>query len=368
MKNGKIGVGIIGASPEKSWAAQAHIPALKTLPDFEICAVSTSRRETAEAAKRAFGVPFAYDNHAELISRPEVDIVLVAVRVPHHFELVNAALDAGKHVCCEWPLGNGLKEAEMLAAKALEKGLRNWVVLQLRSAPIFNYVRDLVNEGYIGDVLSTSLIGSALFWGSQIDKEHAFLFDKKNGVTALAVAHGHRSDVLCHALGEFDFLASTFENRQKKATIIETGETIAKTTEDQIAYSGVLQSGAVASVHYRGGLTRGTNFLWEINGSEGDLQIVDPLGRAGSPSLPLFCGKGQDKDLKPLAIPKEYFRVPRDAVPQHAYNIAQHWLRIAEDMRAGTQNCPGFDAAVIRHRMFDAIERSGTSGKRESYI
>ena len=368
MRNGRIGVGIIGASPEKSWAAQAHIPALKALSDFEICAVSTSRRESADAAKKAFGVPLAFDNHAELLSRSEVDIVLVSVRVPHHFELVNAALDAGKSVCCEWPLGNGLKEAETLAAKARKKGLRNWIVLQSRSSPVVNYIRDLVKDGYIGEILSTSVIGSALFWGKQIDKDHAFIFDRKNGVTPLAISHSHRIDAMCYALGEFKSLTATFENRQKTATIIETGETIAKTAEDQIAYSGVLQSGAVASVHYRGAMSRGLNLLWEINGSEGDLQIIDPAGHGQMPDVQFLCGKGQDKALKPLAIPGAYFGVPRDAVPGRIYNVAQHWLRIAQDMREETANNPSFEEAVVRHRMLDAIERSGASGRRESYL
>lgn len=367
MRNSKIGVGIIGASPDKSWAGQTHVPALKAVPAFEVCAVSTSRRESAEAAKKSFGVPLAFDNHSELVSRREVDLVVVSVRVPHHFELVSAALDAGKAVCCEWPLGNGLNEAVRLAAKAREKNVRNWVVLQSRSAPFVNRIRDLVKDGYIGEVLSTSIIGSALFWGTRIDKEHAFIFERKNGVTPLAVSHAHRIDALCYALGEFEFLAATFENRQRTATIIETGEIISKDVEDQIAYSGVLQGGAVASVHYRGAPSRGVNLLWEINGSEGDLQVIDPAGHAQMPDVQLLCGKGSDKDLRPLIIPEEYFLVPVSAVPGRAFNIAQHWTRIAQDFRDGTHSCPTFDDAVVRQRMLDAIERSGTSGKRESY-
>ncbi|CAN7620198.1 hypothetical protein LJR290_004680 [Variovorax sp. LjRoot290] len=53
----KIRVGIIGASPVRGWAAQAHIPALKSLADdFEITALSTSQRGSADAAGRLFGV------------------------------------------------------------------------------------------------------------------------------------------------------------------------------------------------------------------------------------------------------------------------------------------------------------------------
>src|SRR6184192_3820510 len=111
----RIRVGIIGANPDRGWAAQAHIPALRSLAaDFEITALSTSRRESADAASKLFAVPTAFDNHEELVNSPGVDVVAVTVKVPYHLELATAALGAGKSVYCEWPLGNGLDEAETL--------------------------------------------------------------------------------------------------------------------------------------------------------------------------------------------------------------------------------------------------------------
>jgi predicted dehydrogenase len=119
----RIRVGVIGANPDRGWATQAHIPALTSLSDdFEITALSTSRRESADAASQRFGVP-AFDNHQDLVNSPVVDVVAVTVKVPYHLELATAALGAGKAVYCEWPLGNGLKEAETLAALAKKKGV-----------------------------------------------------------------------------------------------------------------------------------------------------------------------------------------------------------------------------------------------------
>ena len=56
-----IGVGIIGANPDRSWALRAHIPALAALPQYKIQAVSTSRRESARAAATQFNIPLAFD-------------------------------------------------------------------------------------------------------------------------------------------------------------------------------------------------------------------------------------------------------------------------------------------------------------------
>src|SRR5438876_10922398 len=147
----RIRVGIIGANPDRGWAAQAHIPALTSLADdFEITALSTTRRETADAARELFGVPAAFDNHQELVNSPAVDVVAVTVKVPYHLELATAALEAGKAVYCEWPLGNGLEAAETLAALAKKQGVLAVAVLPARSAPAAAYVRDLGGGGYGG--------------------------------------------------------------------------------------------------------------------------------------------------------------------------------------------------------------------------
>src|SRR5437899_8919897 len=159
----RIRVGIIGANPGRGWAAQAHIPALRSLADdFEITALSTTRRESADTASKLFGVPAAFDNDQELVNSPVVDAVAVTVKVPYHLELATAALQAGKAVYCEWPLGNGLNAAATLAAMAKKLGVLAVAGLQARSAPAVAYVRDLVEQGFVGEVLSTTLVGSGM--------------------------------------------------------------------------------------------------------------------------------------------------------------------------------------------------------------
>src|SRR5438094_9464831 len=216
----RIRVGIIGANPDRGWAAQAHIPALKSLShDFEITALSTSRRESADAASKLFAVPVAFDNHQDLVNRRDVDVVAVTVKVPHHLELATAALDAGKAVYCEWPLGNGLDEARRLAALAKKKGVLAVAGLQARSAPSVAYVRDLIKQGYVGEVLSTTLVGSGMGWGSTVEPLNAYLNDRKNGATMLSIAVGHTADALCHCLGEVRELSATLAMRRVAFTI-----------------------------------------------------------------------------------------------------------------------------------------------------
>ena len=361
----RIRVGIIGANPDRGWAAQAHIPALKSLPaDFEITALSTTRRESADAAGRLFGVPAAFDNHQELVNSSSVDVVAVTVKVPHHLELATAALVAGKAVYCEWPLGNGLKEAETLAALAKKKGVLAVAGLQARSAAAVAYVRDLIKQGYVGEVLSTTLIGSGMGWGPMVEPFNVYLNDKKNGATMLSIALGHAADALCHCLGEVRELSATMTMRRKSFTVAGTGESKPMAADDQVAVSGLLEGGAAFSIHYRGGSSRGTNLLWEINGTEGDLQLTAQGGQAQLFEMTVRGGKGAQSSLEILAVPQEYRWAPPQ--PGLGTNVAQAYAHFARDYREGTHLCPTFEDAVTRHRMLNAIETAATTGRRQT--
>ena len=120
--NSKIRVGIIGANPNRGFASIAHIPALKTLRDFEITAVCTTRQDSADAAARHFGVPLAFSDAEKLAQHPDVDLVTVSVKVPDHYLPVMAAIEAGKHVYCEWPLGRNTDEAVRMLDAAKRQG------------------------------------------------------------------------------------------------------------------------------------------------------------------------------------------------------------------------------------------------------
>ncbi len=360
----RIRVGIVGASPKRGWAAQAHIPALRSLSDdFEITALSTSRRESADAASKLFEVPVAFDNHQELVNCAAVDVVAITVKVPHHLELATAALDAGKAVYCEWPLGNGLTEAETLAALARKKGVLAVAGLQARSAPPVAYVRDLIMQGYVGEVLSTTLVGSGMGWGPMVEPYNAYLNDKNNGATMLSIAVGHAADALCHCLGEVRELSATMAVRRTSFTIAETGERGPITAEDQVGVTGLLEGGPAFSIHYRGGVSRGTNLLWEINGTEGDLQLTAAGGQAQIFELTVRGGRGAQPAIEVLPVPEQYRWSPLQGP---STNVAQAYARFARDYRDGTHLCPTFDDAVTRHRLLHAIETAAATGQRQT--
>src|SRR5712692_3361536 len=156
----KIRVGIVGATVTQGgsgWGQNAHVPALKALPQYELKAICTSHEDTAKASAAAFGAERAFHKFTDMASDPEIDLIVVCVRVPGHRDLVMAGLQAGKPVLCEWPLGKNLVEAEEMADLASQRSIKTIVGLQARSAPAILYARDLVREGYIGEVLTANL-------------------------------------------------------------------------------------------------------------------------------------------------------------------------------------------------------------------
>jgi predicted dehydrogenase len=360
----KIGVGIVGASPDRGFASIAHIPALKALPEFEIVAVCTTRQESADATARHFGIPHAFVDAAQLARHAAVDLVAVTVNVPDHKMPVMAAIEAGKHVFCEWPLGRNTAEASGMLEAAERRRVRHAVGLQGQLSPAVAYARDLVAQGYVGRVQAATLIGCAANWGATIDR--AYQADLANGANLMTITGGHQIDALCCMLGEFREIAAFVVSQRDTIPLQATGEIVAKTAPDQLVVSGIIGDGIAVSFQIRGGMRRGTEFLCEIHGDAGDL-VLSATERASMQrqELRIQGGQGAGAGLADLAIPERYRWVP-SGVPQGSpYNVAQLYAKFAESIRGGTKMSPGFDAAVTRHRLIDAIQHASSSGQRQ---
>jgi predicted dehydrogenase len=368
MSATRFKVGIIGLQPGRSWAARSHIPALRALADtFEIAGVANTGRASAQAAATAMDLPRAFDSIDELIAAPEVDIVTVAVKVPDHLGLVKAVIAAGKHVYCEWPLGNGLAEAEEMAALAWARGILGVMGAQAPFAPEIAYLKQLIAENFVGDVLSTTLVarGGALQGGGTISsgKTYAYLLDRANGATLLTIPVGHTLAALTSVLGEVAEVSAVLATRRPTALALDTGETLSASAPDQVLVSGMLASGAPLSLHYRGGAPRGGDGLfWDIHGTSGDIRITGASGHPQMVALSLSGGRDEETVFRPLEVPAAYRSGwPEDTEPG---NVARLYAAMARDLREGTHTAPNFEDAVALHRLIAAIEQAAESGRR----
>jgi predicted dehydrogenase len=353
-----IRTGIVGATVTQGgsgWGANAHVPALHLLPDYTLQAVCTAHEDTAQASKVKFDAVHAFHDIDAMTQHPEIDLVVVCVRVPGHKNLVMAGLHANKAVFCEWPLGATLAEAQEMATGAKTRGLKTIVGLQARSDPTLMYARDLIQEGYIGEVLTANLSvisqqalerGAGRIWQG----------NRTNGANTLTIAGGHAIDGLCYVLGEFDALAARVTTRIKAWKSTETGQDVPVDSPDTISVAGVLQSGAEVSVHVTAIPFHPSGTRLEIYGRDGTIVISAPRAFNIGPNV-LYAAKG-NAPLAEMPAPAQYTLVPEGTPAGPPRNVAQAYRRAAHAFAAGTGFEVDFDLAVTRHKLIDAIERS----------
>jgi predicted dehydrogenase len=355
MTQAPIRVGIIGVHPDRGWASTAHVPALQELPQFRLSVLSHSRIEVAQAAAQKFGSDHAVSSTEELVNHPDVDLVVVTVRVPEHLQLVTAGLEAGKSVFSEWPLGMNLRDAEAMNELAAARGVSTMVGLQTRANPAIRHTRKLIGDGYVGEVLSASVIGSGISWGEELEEAFRYTLNPSNGASMLHVPFAHTMDALGFALGsEFLSVSGTLATRRPTIRMMESREVAPLTVADQVAFNGRLGSGALVTSHFRGGLSRATNFHMEINGTKGDLLLTSPVGYVGVGGFNL-SGAQAGENLHPIPVPGDFGPDENVLIG----NVKKLYELFASDKLSGTRQTPTFDSAVKLHRLINAVEQSG---------
>jgi len=359
MPDQKIRVGIIGANVDRGWGTNAHIPALLALPEYELTAVCTAHKDTAEESARKFGAPLAFHDHQEMVNHPDIDLVTVAVRVPFHRQLTMDALNAGKHVYTEWPLGVTLQEAQEMADLARAKGVQTMVGLQGRCSPALLRIKELIDEGYVGEVLSCHL---SSFGAVGLDRtsDRVWAKDRSSGVGTLTIQFGHYIDALCLCVGELSEVSAIVSTQVPQWHITDLETTMDVTTPDNVLVNGTLTNGAVITVHVASIPWHGSGTRIQVFGRDGTLVYngshIDHTQLQG--------GKSTDAVLKELPIPERLTWVP-EGVPQGPpFNVAQMYRRLAEAIRTGQRAEPDFDSAVTRHRLLETIQSASDKGMR----
>jgi len=359
MHANTIGVGIVGLSATRGWAGRAHVPALSMVGGFSLCGLVGSSQESAQASADKYQVPFATHRLSDLLARKDVDLVVVTVRVPGHKEIIEAAFKAGKAVFCEWPLARNPEEAQGLLAMAQSMRGRCFINLQGRHSPALHFIADLIADGAVGQVLSTSVLASAgKPWGqSVIDPGDMMYQDRSSGGTLLTIPFGHFLHAFCGVFGPLKRPQATLAIRQPEVILRSTGKKVQVTAHDQVCVNGLLPDGVVANIHYRSGVQSGTAFHWEINGTKGDLLISAKTGHFQFGDIKIAGATKGAQRLEQMAIPDRYWTIqgPRTGV---AYNVAIAYDRIRQDMLEGTSLAPTIEDAVALHRMLRSIELS----------
>jgi predicted dehydrogenase len=361
----KIRLGLIGASVTGTWSARAHLPAVRASSDVELTAVCTTKAESADAARRAWGARLAFDDWRRMIASPEIDAVAVVVRVPSHYAPTKAALEAGKHVYCEWPLGRTTAEAMELAALANVKGLVTAVGLQARVNPAVMHMKELVEGGFAGEVMAVHV--SLLREGVLSRPSHrTWQRDAELGANTLTIANGHTVDAMRFMTGDFRRLSAVVATQARQWLDTGTNTLLDVTAPDNVLTSGRLANGAVASVHIGAIPFAGSGYRMEIYGRDGTLVATGK----DSPQLSevsLHGAKGGNR-LGLMRVPERFTVTAPGTPPGEALNVGQIYSLFARAIRSGGKHDqPNFETAVELHRLVDAIKEASDTGREVAF-
>jgi predicted dehydrogenase len=277
----KYRVGAIGTG----WAALNPLPTFKTYAGSEVVAICSGRIERARATAEKFGAPLAFDDYHELIDHPDVDIVYVCTPVILHAPMVLAAAAAGKPILCEKPLSANVQQGrEML--DAVERGrVPNVVAFTLRHFPWSIYVKQLIDEGVLGDVQqvvitqfradpppSFNLEQQVRAGGGAPPRGWTWLADAEQGGGAIGSMGSHYIDIVRHFCGEFADIAGRTRTLRTSMTD-EQGVERPVTAEDTFAFYATLRNGAMVTLQFGGAAVAGIDRRLEFFGSRGAIVL-----------------------------------------------------------------------------------------------
>ena len=285
-----------------------------------------------------------------------MDIVSVCVKVPGHRDIVLAALAAGKHVLCEWPLGRNVQEAEELAATAARAGVHVAIGLQGRASPAARRAGQLVAGGVIGRPLSARIVSTTAGYAPRLPSAYAYLNDPRNGANLTTILGGHTLDLAESVLGGIAEIGALSGIQFPRVQLTDAEGWIERSTPDHLLVHSRHENGCLVSVEVGGNRPPGTPFSFEIIGTEGRLSLMGghPHGfQAGLLRLET------DRDLPPPEKPRA------TGLPTEAVNVAEVYAQLSRDIRTSARTTPDFAHAARLTRLMDAVSLAGSTGRRQ---
>lgn len=153
MARRPIGVAVVGTG----FGLLTHVPGYRACKDVEVLALVGRQSEKTRRLAGELGIRHAATSLEDVLDLPGLDLVSIATPNSNHVSESIAALEAGKHVVVDKPMGLNTAEAEAMVAVADRSGLINVVNTELRFNPTRRRMKALVDDGYLGGLYHVSV-------------------------------------------------------------------------------------------------------------------------------------------------------------------------------------------------------------------
>lgn len=348
-----VRVAVIGTG----FGSAVHIPALAHVDHTELVAVCSRRQERASRIAAQYDIPTASTDWRDIINDPGVDAVVIATPPYLHHQMVITAIEAGKHVLCEKPLARNLAETRDMAKLAQSAKVVAMVNHQFRYLPIRMRVKELIDEGYIGEPHAVSMIVFNSQLADPDGKRFGWLMESDKAGGMLRASGSHYIDSLRWWLGDIHAVAGITGTMVKRRRLPDSTSTASVDADDNFAFLLRFANGALGSVHYSSTAPTDAGESITITGSEGML-IVEGDNE-------LFGARKRDPGLRELAIPDRL----NPKLPEFNHFLTRPTIMLLRDwikaIREGDNASfsPSFTDGAKVQEIIDGVSRSGMQGR-----
>ncbi len=285
----KLRVAVAGTS----FAGAVQLPVFGSHPGTEVVAVSSGRKERAEAVAAEHHIPSAYTDFEQMLDEAKPDIFSIATPPDLHCPMALAAIERGIHVLCEKPFAMDADEAKAMHDSASKAGIVAMVDFEFRYLPARTFLRRLLRQKYVGKIRMVDFMIHFGWRSRSDDVAWNWWSDRARGGGVLGALGSHAVDSMRLWMGQpkrvVCDLTTFVDEREGKA--VTSDDSYIMMLEFESGARAVVQMSAVAGVEAA---------HIGIFGSEGQLVIPDYRGSS------IIGGKRSTREVRSLEIPERY--------------------------------------------------------------
>jgi predicted dehydrogenase len=288
-RTGRVGIGFIGAG----MISEQYLTNLTTFPDVEVVRIGDIDTERAAASAAKWGIP-ASGTGDEVLTDPDVEIVVNLTLPATHVEVSTAALRAGKHVWSEKPIGVDRESAAGLVALADELGLRLGIAPDTVLGTGWQTAKRAIEAGAIGTPLTA--VTSFQWQGPDVFHPNAsFLYAK--GAGPLFDMGPYYFTALVHLLGPVASVVATgSRSRDTRQLVVgpNAGQEFPVEVPTHLSVLTSFEQGGNAQSLLSFDTPLFRHGVFEVNGTEGTIVLPDPNTFGGGHPIRIARPLGTD--------------------------------------------------------------------------